>query len=762
VLVGEDAHWTDEASLELIRFLGRRIGNTHTLMIVTYRDDVLDPYHPLRRVLGDLVNEPAVSRIWLPPLSVDAIRILAEGSGIEPVSLHERTAGNPFYATEILASGDTSIPASIRDAVLARASRIGMESRAVLDAAAVIGVLVDPDLLAALMGAPIADAVDECLAEGIFRPFGDRLEFRHGLAREVLLQAMSLPRRRDLHRRVLQIMEENPALAADHAHLAHHAEEAHDATAVLRYAPAAARDAQAFGAHRQAAAQYARTLRFAQHLPDQEQAELLEARSYECYLTGHLDDAIHDQTQAVALWRSLGDARKTGDNTRWLSRFCWFAGQNREAEIHARAALDLLEPLPPGPELAMACSNLSQIRMLSYDVPEAIHWGNRAIELATSLDNQAILAHALTNVGTAMLVSSDSAGRALIERSIQIGIAHGLDDDVARAYANLSWSSLDHCELDEAERTIAEGIAFTAERDLVAMELYLRAARARAALARGQWQEAAQEARMILDLPSATTLTRIPTLTVLGRIAARQGDDPAPNFDEALALAEPTGQLMRLGPLRAARAEAAWLAGDPELAVAEAAAAYPQALHSGERWLAGELALWLHRCGHPGNDTSALAEPFALEIAGNGHQAAAIWRDLGCPLEEARALASTGQEASLREALDIVDRLGARPDIARIVNHLRRTGVTRIPRGPRPETRANPANLTARELEVLELLIQGHSNREIASSLYLSPRTVGHHVSAILGKLRIASRTEAHARATELDLFPHRSLPAPN
>jgi predicted ATPase len=158
ILVGEDAHWTDEASLELIRFLGRRLAGTRTLIIVTYREDMLGPYHPLRRVLGDLVNKPAITRMTLRPLSLDAVRTLAASTGIDPVALHERTGGNPFYVTEIVAAGDATLPDSIRDAVLARAAPLSVETRAVLDVAATLGVIFDPDLLEAVIGGPIADA----------------------------------------------------------------------------------------------------------------------------------------------------------------------------------------------------------------------------------------------------------------------------------------------------------------------------------------------------------------------------------------------------------------------------------------------------------------------------------------------------------------------------------------------------------------------------------------------------------------------------
>ncbi|HYH11915.1 MAG TPA: AAA family ATPase, partial [Thermomicrobiales bacterium] len=228
VLVGEDAHWSDEATLELIRFLGRRIGTTRTLFIVIYRDDQLGPHHPLRRTLGDLVTAPAVRRIELPRLSREAVELLAEGTGIDPIELHRRTGGNPFYVTEIIGAGSIDVPPTVRDAVLARASNLSPEARAVLDAVAAIGVIVDPELLAEVVGGPIEDAVEECLAVGMLRPSDRVIAFRHGLGQDTILRAMSMPRRRALHRCILAAMESRPALAKDLAHLAYHAEEAGD------------------------------------------------------------------------------------------------------------------------------------------------------------------------------------------------------------------------------------------------------------------------------------------------------------------------------------------------------------------------------------------------------------------------------------------------------------------------------------------------------------------------------------------------------
>jgi DNA-binding CsgD family transcriptional regulator len=755
ILVGEDAHWSDEASLNLVRFLGRRIGTLPALLIVTYRDDELGPRHPLRLVLGDLAAAPAVRRLTLPRLSLDAVRTLATDHDVDPDALYHLTGGNPFFVTEVLAAGGTELPASVRDAVLARAARLSPEARSVLDAAAVIGLHSEPDLLDAVIGGPTADEVDECLAVGMLQPAGDRLAFRHGLAWRTIRAALSPARRIALNRRALAMIEQDPRLRRNLSRLAHHAEEAGDRDAVLTHAVAAAGQAAALWAHREAAAQYERALRFADHLPPDERAELLERRSYECYLTGLLDDAIAAGEAALALRRETGDRHKEGDDLRWLSRLNWFAGDNAEAERTGREALAVLEPLPPGRELAWAYSNQAQLRMLSRDAAEAVSWGERAIALAERLDETEILVHALNNVGTAKLNVEDEDGLALVERSLALARQHGYEDHVSRALTNLAWPALGDYRLSRAERYLSEGIAHTTEHDLDAMGAYLLAGRALLRLRRGDWSGALDEARAVERRPTANPLTRIVALTVIGLVQARRGEPTAAVLDEALALAERTGELQRLGPVRAARAEAAWLAGDATRAAEEARAALGDALRRGDRWLAGELALTLARAGERDLSADSLAEPHALQLRGEWQAAAALWQERGCPLEEARALAD-GDEAAVRQAWATFDRLGARIDAALASQRLRALGVRQIPRGPRPATRANSVLLTPRELEILALVAEGKSNPEIAARLYLSPRTVGHHVSTILGKLGVRTRADAARAAVGLDLLQAR------
>jgi DNA-binding NarL/FixJ family response regulator len=234
---------------------------------------------------------------------------------------------------------------------------------------------------------------------------------------------------------------------------------------------------------------------------------------------------------------------------------------------------------------------------------------------------------------------------------------------------------------------------------------------------------------------------------VLGLVRARRGDaEAAAPLEEAYALACPTGELMRIGPAAAAHAEAAWLTGHDKAVDELTRAALALALRRGAPWETGALAYWRRQAGLRDDiDPAALAEPYRLALAGDAAGAAERWLQIGCPYEAALA---RGDEASVGE----LQELGAVPAARILARRLRERGVRGIPRGPHPRTRENPAGLTARELEVLALLAEGLRNAQIAERLVLSEKTVGHHVSAVLRKLDVGSRSEAATKALRLRL----------
>lgn len=750
LMVFEDIHWADEATLDLLRFLARRLGSLRAVVIATYRDDEIGPRHSLRLVLGDLATSPVTHRLTLPPLSESAVRALARESPLDAAALYRRTNGNPFFVVEVLATGGRGIPATVRDAVLARAARLSAVGRAALEAAAVIGNRSEPWLLAELLGSDVA-ALDECIETGMLRAEATALAFHHEVAQEAVLATIPPHRRIALHRRVLDALRINADDPDGLARIAHHAELAGDRQAVLAYAPAAARRAAELKAHREAVAQYARALRFAGGLEPVARAPFLEGLAYQCYLTDRHDESVDAWTQALEIWRKAGNRRKEGEVLRHLSRTLWYLGRSPEAEEAVLAALRVLERLPPGSELGWTYGELSRVQMLAGRNGAAIAWGERALALAERLQDPGLQADVLSSVGSAKVTNGDLGGQAELERSLDVALAANLDDQAGRAYANLASVAIAEFQLERAERYLDEGLAYTLDHDIETYFLCLLAWRPTQLLYRGRWSEATDAADTLLRRPDLTALYRLQALIPLGRVRARRGDpEVGAALDQALAVAGPSVDTSRVGAVRAARAEAAWLAGDRAQAAVEARAIYDSALALNDRWLAGELAFWLWQTGELTAPPPEAAEPFALQIAGEWTAAAASWQALGCPYEAARALADSGDEASLRHALAEFDRLGARPMAAVVARRLRDLGVRRIPRGPRPTTRANPAGLTARELDILPLLGAGRRNAEIAACLFLSPKTVEHHVGSILAKLGVPGRGDVVAAAERL------------
>jgi DNA-binding CsgD family transcriptional regulator len=746
VFVLEDIHWADEATLDVLRLLARRVETVPALIVASYRDDELDRTNPLRIVLGELATSPTVARLKLAALSPAAVAQLAEPHAVDADELYRKTAGNPFFVVEALAARAEEIPETVRDAVFARAARLSPPAKRLLEAVAVVPPQAELWLLEALAAQEI-DALDECLTSGMLTSEPGGMAFRHELARLAVEDSVAPNRRVDLHRKALAALADPPGGARDLARLAHHAEAAGDDDAVLRFAPAAAARAASLGAHREAAAQYARALRFGGRLPAAERADLLEGRSRECFLTDQYDEGIAALEQELEYRRALGDRLEEGDALRRLSTFLWCPGKTAEAERSARDAVALLEYLPPGRELALAYAALAANCKDAMRSDEAIAWGGRALDLAERLDNTEIVVHALATIG----VCQEDYEK--LEQSLERGRRAGLAEQVGRTFVLLADAAVGRRRHSVANMYMEPGIAYCSERGLDLYHLYLLAYRARLELDQGHWSEAVDSAASVLRIPRTSTTPRIVSLVVLGLLRARRGDPGQwAALDEGWALAEPTGELPRLGPVAAARAEAAWLEGDRDAVGKATEGALGLALERKSPWLIGELAVWRRRADLNGEIAAEAATPYTLQLAGEWARAAQLWTEIGCPYEAALALADADEEAPLRRALDELQRLGAQPAATIVARRLRERGARALPRGPRRTTQKNPANLTARELEVLGLVAQGLRNAQIAERLVLSEKTIDHHVSAILRKLDVRTRGEASAQAARLGL----------
>lgn len=750
VVILEDIHWADEATLDFIKFLGRRIQRVKALLILTYRDDEIGADHPLRFVLGDLPSQHT-TRLLLPVLSRAAVASLAIGKGRSIEDLVAVTGGNPFYVTEVVASEGREVPASVSDAVLARAARLSSPAREVLELVSLFPGQAERRVVEDILHGGGA-AIEECISSGMLRSGSEALlSFRHELARLAVEAAVRAHRAKHLHSRILEVLLTHQI--RETARLVHHAERAGNGEAVLKLAPEAARQAAALGAHREAASLYAAALRYADILEPDERAALLEARSYECYLTGQIDEAIQARREALGLWRQLDRTVDLGRCLRWLSRLNWFTGENDDAERLAEEAIRVLSIVPPGRELAMAFSNRAQLFMLANKKSEAIALGLRAVDLAQRMGDVETVAHAKNNVGVAQLQAGEKEGWATLEESLQLALANGWEEHAARAYTNLSCQATIQRDYERALMYLEDGITYSVERDLDSWSLYMKAWLARVRFEQGMWDEAVAESERVLDRSGIAPIARIPTQIIRGWISLRRGEPDADKLlDEVWALAGRTGELQRMGPVAAARAESAWLRGRVEQVVAIARPVFERALALEDTRISGELGYQLWLAGDMDVAPAGVEEPFALMMEGSWGTAADLWRRLGCPYEEAMAL-SEGDRLAQLTALEIFERLGAGPASEMLRRRMREQGVPGVPRGLRTSTRVNPYELTDRQMDVLRLLTQGLSNKEIGKQLYISPKTVDHHVSALFSKLGVSSRTEAASVALQQELF---------
>jgi DNA-binding CsgD family transcriptional regulator/tetratricopeptide (TPR) repeat protein len=748
IAVVEDAHWADEATLDALKYLGRRIDSTPSLLVLTFRDDEVSAHHPLRSVLGDLPSE-STTRISLAPLSPEGVEELARRAERSPHGLYEATGGNPFFVTEVLAGDGGDIPNTVVDAVLARAARLSEGGARLLEAVAVVPGSIELWLLGELAGDDMGHLA-ECLASGMLVPTDLGVGFRHELARLAIERSLTPDRRISLNEEALRALAEQPPDRLDPSALAHHADAAGNAAAVICFAPAAAARAAAVGAHREAAEHYARALSY--HLAeDAERLSLLDGYATEAVLTGRYAEALEARQRAIALARSLGDGLRLGENLALVLSAAIALGLNDLAEAASREAIDVLEKLPPGRELALAYTNQGGLRMLGRDNDEGVRWGERGLALAVEIEDPEIRALALNTIGTSHVMAGRiERGGELLQQSLDVALEHGLHPRVASAYSMLASGLGEMYELETSEKAARDYIAFALEHDQDTG--YIRSWLAAVLVYLGRWDEGTALAQELLA-SEVSTIGRITALIALGRVRARRGDPGVADvLDEALELSLPGGHLQRLGHVRSARAEAAWLTGDRERTLEEARASYDLALEKRHLWYAGELAYWQWKCGELEVAPEWIAEPYRLQLDDDPRGAAEAWRSRGCTYEAARALAESDDAGAVGEALETFEELGARPAAQLARQALRAVGAP-VPRGPRAATRANPARLTARELEVLELVAQGLRNPEIAELLVLSRRTVDHHVSAILRKLGARTRGEAVAEGRRLGVL---------
>ena len=738
VLVLEDVHWADDATLDVLRYLGRRIETLPALLLLTVREDAASS--AARQLLGALTG-PDVVRLPLGPLSRAAVADLARLVGRDGAALHALTGGNPFFLTEVLAAGPDALPASVADAVRSRLRPLDPACVAALDQLSVVPGVVEFALAEALLEDRI-DLLAQAEEHGIIEVHDAGLAFRHELARRAVEAALPGLRRRALNLAVVRVLRQ--AAEPDLERLVHHAVAADDPATIVEFAPRAGRAAAAAGSHRQALAHLEAAVRHLDRLPLHEQARLLDDYGWELHIAHRFPAALAAAQDAVGRYERVGDPVPLGEAVVRLSRHVYMDGDTDGAERLVQRAVDILRAAGQAEALAAAATSRAALLTLTGQLTEAVPALEDALRLARAAARPELESLCLNYLGLSRAERGGGAGEAELREALAVAQAADCHEAAARAHLNLS--DLLHAlgRWDDFDIAVTDGQAFAREHGLWQHVFVMELHRHMLLVYRGEWDTAEQGLRQLVEQADAGMLD-LHRLHPYGRLLARRGRSQARELlDRAWGRA-----VQQRAPLGLARAgiglvELAWLTGCPDRAREVGDVLLPRMRAPGWAYMRGELACYLALAGVPPDPLPECAEPWAAGLRGDWRAAAAGWERERGPYERALALAGSGLAEPTLEALRVLDELGATAPAAIVRRRLRGLGVT----PPRRRTaEPDPAGLTDREVEVLELVADGATNADIAARLGLSVRTVDHHVSAILSKLGARSRREAVAAA---------------
>lgn len=741
LVVLEDIHWADDATLDLIQYLARRVGRSRSVVVCTFRDDQVDADDRLLGALGMVTSLPDVERLEMQPLSISGVQLLiGDDESRDVQALFQATSGNPFFVTEVLASGD-AVPSSVTEAVLARVRPLPPGARAAIEAVSIAPRAVDMITLRRLPGVEV-DGIDIARDAGILQDDAGSLRFRHDLARVAVEQSLKPGRRISLHQAMLEQRRQAPN--PDLAEIAHHAIGTEDPQVVLDEVPAAATQAMELGATLQAAALFDASVAAAERLDQDRAAELNLELAHARFNVGERDRGEAALDRAMAHYSSTDDVAAMANVVILRAGQASNAGGAEQPIALLEQAIEILAGEPAGPQLVSAHLGLARIGIVLRDGEMAKRHQEQASAIHGEVDSTKPSPAVELSALLVELAFGDfeRASESLLARRVTAE-REGDDTSVITIDSYVGTAAGEFRRYGVAMERLEQGVELSLERDLLAQAGYDGAWLAKVYVEVGDF---ARAEATLLARPATTGIEGAKHLTALGRLRIRRGD---PGGVEALrqGLALVDGDfLQHRWPLMAGLAEHLWVDGRSVEIPDVIGETYELALRLDSAWARGELGFWMWKAGAITEPPDGAADPYALQIAGDWRTAAQAWERIGAPFERALALVD-GDASAAAEAVAILDGLGAVPAADRVRRDLRDAGRHTVPRGPNTSTRANPFGLTRRQAEVLDLLAEGLTNAEIADQLVVSKRTVEHHVSAVFSQLGVTTRSKAIAVA---------------
>jgi ATP/maltotriose-dependent transcriptional regulator MalT len=594
------------------------------------------------------------------------------------------------------------------------------------------------------------------LALKIFIIKNDRVVFKHELYRRTIEGSLSPFKRVALNKMMLDLFLASFEEAGDIERIVHYAKNANEYELVIKYASMAAKQAASVGAHTEAAKLYLTAIEYYQGDDEGLMLQFYEGYAFECYLTNRLKEAIIYTTKSLNFLEKGGDPEKHAKCLCFLSWLCWIDDDLQKAEDFALHAIDVLKDKPVSHSKATAYSLLSQLKMMADLSDECIFWGEQAIAMAEDLGDKGLLSYALGNVGSVKIriPAWQQEGLSMLQQSLEIGLQHSYHDYTGMAYINLAYNNVIIKDFPSAKKALNTGIDYCEENNLYLVRNYLLIVRARLHLETGDWTAAYNIAMQLADEDKQLKVINIYALSILASIEMRRGNatDILSRLTKATSYAFETKEPQRIVTALSAFLEYEWIMGkhfiDDELLKSSIEIMQTR----GNIYRNSEFHFWLQKARGQSLRMTEVFQGYEISDLAKAKKAASLWKNTGCPYNEALAL-SKGTEDSKREAIVLLQGVGADAVVQKIKAEMRSSGIKSIPRGMRKSTLSNAALLTSRELDILQLLKEGLQNKEIAGKLFIAPKTVDHHISAILFKLDVSSRVKAVNEAVRQEII---------